>query len=487
LDFEDAFGYGGIEKDEAYYAARFGMYFGVNRAEQEARAELLYQDPGILQLPGLRVPLYPYQARAVRFLHRAGSGILGDEPGLGKTLQALAWTLLSGGRTLVVCPAGVVGVWLSEVATKTHLTVAPLRGTTTEEVPVADVVVVPNSVVHSHLERLGKAGFTNLVVDEAHTIKNPTSQRSRAVTALAGKVARRLLMSGSLVLRSNEDLYPVVRLVHPYMPGLKAFRERYCTVKSIRIRRRVVQTVVSSQRGPELRQRLEPWMASRRLAEVVSDLPELREQAIHIELMGEALERYRTCIKRMRSETRGSTGSLEAFREATVALQTAKTSAALEVLEDLRPTDRKVLAFSHHLAPLDALETKPWGEVAIRLTGSVPPAERTLRVAAFQTDPRIRLALCQLQAAGTGITLDAADTVLMVDPGWVPALVDQAIRRARRVTTRHPVMVYHFVVRGTLDEARWARLSERRGALDAMHGEDLESSVYETAMRELHT
>lgn len=490
LDFEDQFGYAGIEKDDAYNAARFAVYFGVDPDRQSERATLLHQDARTLDVPGLKVPLFPFQARAVQFLRHAESAMLGDEPGLGKTLQALAWSNLSGGRTLVLCPAGVVGVWEGEIASKTDRTSATVRGMTAQAIPATDFVIVPYSVVHGHVAALAKVGFGNLVIDEAHAIKDHKALRTKAARNLADAVPRRLLLSGSFFLRSNEDLYVPMHMVHPGTPGIVAFRERYCKVEKRRFGRgrQPVQRVVGSQRSDELRTRLEPWMASRRLSEVVQDLPPLREQVINVELTGEDLDRYRACIQRMRSAAANGVTSMAAFREAAVALERAKTKAAEELLEEIDPLeDRKALVFSQHLAPLSDLQSlKRWQDRHIRLDGSVPQEKRTELIRAFQTNPRLRVAFLQLQAAGVGITLDAADTVLLVDPGWVPALIDQAIRRARRINTRHPVMAYHFVVKDTLDEMRWQRIQERRANLDTIHGAeaDLEAEVYGALLRD---
>lgn len=499
LDFADHFGYYGIEKDDEYHAAWRTVFFGVTDDEQVERATLLHQGNAPLEVPRLKVPLFPYQARGVRFLHRAGSALLGDEPGLGKTLQALAWASYSGGRTLVICPAGVVGVWLNEIESKTTMSTASLQGIAPKPIPGGDVVVVPFSVVHAHVPLLKQAGFTNLVVDEAHAIKDLQSRRTQAIIELADTMQRRLLLSGSFLLRNNEDLWVPMRMVHPGAPGRQAFRDRYCKVQKKRLGAkghfRNVDKTVGSQRSAELSQRLSPWLASRRLAEVIEDLPPLREQVIRLDLVGPDLERYRACIQRMKASAAHGQASMGAFREATLALQRVKNEAAKALLEDLDYNEeRKMLVFSQHLDPLDEIQSmKRWDGRTIRLDGSVPSARRTEFVAKFQADPRLRVALCQLIAAGTGITLDAADTVIMVDPGWVPALIDQAIRRARRVTTKHPVMAYHFVVRDTLDERRWSRIEERRKALDAIHGgdkvidansdEDLERGIYEDLLR----
>lgn len=458
LDFEDLFGYGGIAKDDDYNALRLRVYFGCEQAEQVARATILHQDPGSLDFAGLTVPLYPYQARAVRFLQRAERGILGDEPGLGKTLQAIAWAI-GHGPTLVVCPAGVSGVWQAELTGKSKATVGALRGTAAAPIPQSDFVIVSISVVQAHLAALKRQGFRSIIVDEAHQIKDLRSQRTKAVTSLTETIPRRLFLSGTLLLRSAEDMFPILRLVRPdEFPSLAIFRSRYCKTTPVYTRAGRKQKVVGSQRTEEFRRRMEPWMAARRLSEVVEDLPPLTEQTISVELSAEQAVRYKACVQRMRSEARRSRAGITAFQEATRVLQEAKTEAAKAILDDFWFSDRKALAFSHMLEPLDKLESKAWSDISIRLTGSVSPEERTRRVGEFQTNPRIRLALCQLEAAGVGITLDAADTVLMVDPGWTPALVEQAVHRARRVTTKHPVHVIHFVVAKTLDEARWERM-----------------------------
>lgn len=471
LDFEDAFHMCEIVRDDTYWANRTRTFFGVDSDEQTERATMLHQQAEV-NAARLTAKLFPYQGRAVSMLNRAGKGLLGDEPGLGKTIQGLAWALLGEGPCLIVCPANIVHVWEDEIQSKTTAAFATIQGRKAKTVPTADFVIIPYTVLGHHESALERAGFASLILDEAHYIKGRNTTRSKTSVYLGKKIPRALLLSGTFLSRGTEDLYPALQIVRSDdFPSWTAFRHRYCQVdQSRRAGKGKGKRIVGSKNTDELEKRLSPWAAFRSLDEVRTEMPEKRTTRVRITLTDTERSRYRACMADMRAEAKGPQGPLPGFSRLVDVVNKTKTTATAEMLEEYIQSNRKVLVFSQRLAPLDAFDTKNWEHISIRLSGQTPPQRRASLVREFQTNNQIRVAFCQLDAAGEGITLDAADTVILIDPGWTPSRVKQAIGRALRVTSKTGAHVVELEADCPLDRERWRRLDERGQALQTLHG-----------------
>ncbi len=436
------------------------------------------------EMPALRKPLYPYQEQAVAFLDRCGAGILADEPGLGKTLQGIAFALLGGGPSLVVCPATAKHVWEREIEASCDASVQVLSGRGQQPID-ADFVIVNYDVLPDHAEVLATHGFASMVADEVHRCKNIRAQRTQALVAIADKIPRKALLSGTLMMNSAEDLFPPLRIVRPDIyPDFAGFCDRYMTTRQIRRRikgRWRSQSIrVASQNLPDLHHRMDPFMIRRTLADVRDQLPELRHSVLAIDLPDDLQSAY----KAAKAPLRPAMDPMAAMRQAATALEVcleAKARILPEFIEDRLAAERKLLVFSTRLNLLDAAGRDLHEEEVLRIDGSVPTATRRGIEDAFQHDPARRVFLGQTRACGEALTLDAADTVIIAEADWSPQANEQAIRRAMRVNTGHPVEVVWLVVKGTLDEARMEVLQRKRGEFDAvMAGAVLEEALSRT-------
>merc|ERR1719375_2183466 len=148
----------------------------------------------------------------------------------------------------------------------------------------------------------------------------------------------------------------------------------------------------------------------------------------------------------------------------------AKVAPVSEYVEDLISGGCKFLVFGHHIFMLDALEAVAVRSKAryIRIDGSVSAAERHRRVKEFQEDEGVRVAVLGLLAAGVGITLTAASTVVFAELHWTPGVIVQAEDRAHRIGQKSSVNVHYLVASGTIDDIIWPCVSRKVEVVSAM-------------------
>lgn len=470
LDVADALQYGHPERTDAFEDLEYRIRYGGEPDDVQACLAIkhgLEQPRGV---PELRKPLYPYQEQAVAFLHRAGSGILADEPGLGKTLQGIAFALMASGPTLVVCPATAKHVWAREIEAATDASHQIIQGTAAAALEPVDFIIINHDVLASHADRLASHGFTTLIVDEAHRCKNIKARRTQALIRIADQVPRKALLSGTLLMNTAQDLYPPLRIVRPEAyPDPWAFFDRYLTSRPVtqNVRgRRVRRTIREGGKNlTELHERMSGFTIRRTLEQVRDQLPDLRQTTMSIDLPDDLAGQYarqRQALRRARPEQR-----IGQVHGAMAACIEAKRRIIADVVEDRLAAGRRVLVFSARLAILDEL-SEQFDGACLRIDGSVASNERRSIEDAFQSDAGAPLFLGQTRACGEALTLDKADTVIIADADWSPQANEQAIRRALRVNTDHPVEVLWLVVKDTLDEARMDVLERKRADFDAV-------------------
>ncbi len=482
LDVVDALHHAVPERSDAFEDLEYRLRNGGDPDHVHACLALKrgLEHPG--DMPAMRKPLYPYQEQAVAFLDRCKAGILADEPGLGKTLQGIAFALLADGPALIVCPATAKHVWEREIEDSCEADVQVLSGRGAQVVGGARFIIVNYDILADHAEALAQHGFSSLIADEVHRCKNIQAMRTQALIQVADAIPRKALLSGTLMMNSAEDLFPPLRIVRPEVyPDFRGFCERYMTTRSIRKRvkgRWRKQTVrVASRNLPDLHHRMDPFMIRRTLADVRDQLPELRHTVMAIDLPDDLIPAYKAAHRPLRALRDPMAAMHQAQTALEVCLQ-AKARILPELIEDRLAAERKLLVFSTRLMLLDAASRDLHEEEWVRIDGQVPTATRRGIEDRFQQEPLTRVFLGQTRACSEALTLDAADTVVIAEADWSPQANEQAVRRAMRVNTGHPVEVVWLVVKGTLDEARMEVLQRKRDEFTAvMEGEVLQEAL----------
>jgi len=424
----------------------------------------------------LNAELRPYQLDGYQWAMRlaeAGCGAcLADDMGLGKTLQALAVLLAraAGGPALVVAPTSLMGNWQAEArrfapGLKVHVYAEhDDRDGLIARAQAHDVVLLSYALLQIDAEAFAARAWHTLVLDEAQALKNAAAKRTQAAQGL--KAAFRMALSGTPIENRLAELWSVMRICNPGLLGtLARFNERFA-VPIERDRDRDVQRT--------LRRLIAPFILRRTKAAVLDDLPPRTELTFKVQpepaesAHYEALRREAQQAAERSLDEGGGRAQINILAQLTrlrraacdprlvnpqLGIVGAKVQAFAELAAELVANNHKALVFSQFVDFL-ALLREPLDREGIAyqyLDGSTPAAERTRRVAAFQSGEGT-LFLISLKAGGFGLNLTVADYVVIADPWWNPAAEDQASGRAHRIGQQRPVTVYRLVNAGTLEE-----------------------------------
>lgn len=385
----------------------------------------------------LKAELRGYQAFGAKFALAQEHVILGDEMGLGKTVQALASMchLAAAGERhfLVVCPASVVANWLKEIPRHTHLVGHRLHGDDRDAARAAWVAEGGIGVTTFETARAlpvpSDVEVALLVVDEAHYIKNPSAQRTKAVAGWIGAARRAVLMSGT-PMENRVDEFAVL-VGHIDRAAAEGLRGGLAALDAEAFR-----TAVG---GVYLR---------RNQVDVLSELPPRIDVPEWVTMDGADLDAYRTAV---------AEGNFMAMRRAAYApgdpAGSAKLERLVEIAGEAAEDGLKVVVFSFFLDVLDAVARAVGDRVVGPLTGALPPAERQELVDRFTAEPRPVVLVSQIQAGGVGLNIQAASVVILTEPQWKPSTEDQAIARAHRMGQARTVQVHRLLAEDSVDEA----------------------------------
>jgi SNF2 domain-containing protein/helicase-like protein len=464
--------------------------------------------------------LMPHQARLVAAAeagHR--TFLLADEPGLGKTAQALlAAEAANAYPLLVVVPNVVKTNWAREAGLWTpRRTATVVHGNGDTIDGFADIVIVNYEVLDRHVGWLGEFGLRGMVVDEAHFIKNKTAQRSQHVLALSERIrsrtARPLLMAltGTPLINDIDDFRaiwqylgwidetkPLAELMHaldetgrtPADPGFYT-AARQCVVDLGIVRRRKVDVAAD--------------IPARRIADLPVELDGAAGRSIRAaerDLARRMVARYETALA-----SRRSGGAVEGidhdlvrqvarWEQKDAATSTtgenvfgmmrrigqAKAGLAADYAAQLARSAGKVVFFAKHVDVMDVAE-ETFAKQGVRFSsirGDQTPRTRQANIDAFVEDPDVAVAVCSLTAAGVGINLQVASNIVLAELSWTAAEQTQAIDRSHRIGQSEPVTAWRIIAAQTID-ARIAELIDSKAGLAAQALDGSEEEVGSSA------
>ena len=434
--------------------------------------------------------------------------LLADEPGLGKTAQALlAAQAAKAYPLLCVVPNVVKTNWAREVGLWTpdrKATVIHGNGETIDA--FADVVIVNYEVLDRHVGWIGDFGFRAMVVDEAHFIKNKTSQRSQHVLELAIRIRSRtvrplmMALTGTPLINDIEDFQaiweflgwidakkPLKELMHALEEtGLTPIdREFYpaarrCVIDLGIVRRRKVDVAadIPARRIADLPVELDDKLGrSIRQAEqrLAKRMVSRYEAALEARTSGTALsgadgidhDLVRTIATRERKEATNSKTEGNVFGLMRKIGQ-SKAVLAADYAAQLARSAGKVVFFAKHIDVMDAAE-ETFSKAGVRfisIRGDQTSIARQKQVDAFTSDPEVQVAVCSLTAAGVGINLQVASNIVLAELSWTDAEQTQAIDRCHRIGQTEPVIAWRIIAAQTID-ARIAELIDSKAGLAA--------------------
>lgn len=409
---------------------------------------------------GLHATLRSYQEFGTRYILRQGNVLLGDEMGLGKTVQAIAAMVslkaMGGTHFMVVCPASVLVNWCREIKQFSELAVTPIRGGDqgavhrwTQQGGVA--VTTYESISRFTLPE--DFLFSMLVADEAHYAKNPAALRTQALLRLRRKAERVLFMTGTPLENKVEEMCFLVSCLRSDIAG--QIRE---------------MKYISS--APQFREKLAPVYLRRTREDVLSELPELIEKEEWCEM---GLPEWKAYTLSVASE------NFMAMRQVSWDVDLKHSSKAkrlLELCDAAKEDGRKTIVFTYFRETIRAVQKLLGARALEPITGSVSPARRQEIVDAFTAAEDGKVLICQVQAGGTGLNIQAASVIIFCEPQIKPSIENQAISRAYRMGQLRSVMVHRLLCDNTVDERILELLREKQDVFDSFAEESTVGSEY---------
>ncbi|CAM3756293.1 DEAD/DEAH box helicase [Cohnella lubricantis] len=434
--------------------------------------------------------------------HYHFGGILADDMGLGKTLQSIAFIesaqeeiRSSGLPVLIVSPASLLYNWKSEIAKfapDLRVTVAAglkqERSSLLEDLGDVDVLVTSYPLLRRDMELYAKQQFYALFLDEAQAIKNHATQTAHAVKLL--RAGYRFALTGTPIENSLDELWSLFDAVFPELFGSRrAFAEL-------------------SREG--IAKRVRPFILRRMKTDVLKELPDKIETLQLSELTDEQKKLYVAYLSRLQAETVQSLKT-EGFQKSRMRIlagltrlrqlcchpalfvenyegDSGKLEQLLEIVDEALGGGKRMLIFSQFTSMLGLIreELALRGQSCFYLDGQTPAQER-VELCRRYNEGEQDIFLISLRAGGTGLNLTGADTVILYDLWWNPAVEQQAADRAHRIGQKKVVQVIRLVTQGTIEE-KMVELQKRKQDLIAeviKPGEESLSAMTEEDIREL--
>ncbi|MGM0921402.1 MAG: SNF2 helicase associated domain-containing protein [Bacillota bacterium] len=450
--------------------------------------------------------LRDYQKRGFKWMKTLASyrfgGILADDMGLGKTLQSIAFILseLPDIRkkklpVLIVSPSSLTYNWLSEISKfAPEVQAIVVDGTKTERFKIQkdlmdkDAVIISYPLLRRDIKWLEKHAFHTVFFDEAQAFKNPMTQTARSVKRI--QAAYRFALTGTPVENSLQELWSIFHVVFPELfMGLKEY---------------------SNLSRKTIARRIRPFLLRRLKEDVLPELPEKIESMESAELLPDQKKLYAAYLAKLRHDTLKHLDK-DTFRKNRIKIlagltrlrqicchpalfvegykgKSAKFEQLMQIVEESKLSGRRVLIFSQFTKMLELIgrDLAIQGHSYFYLDGQTPSEERVEICRRFNAGEH-DLFLISLKAGGTGLNLTGADTVILYDIWWNPAVEEQAADRAHRMGQTNSVQVIKLVARGTIEEKMNELQEKKKHLIEEITDseEKVPSSLTEEDIREI--
>lgn len=434
--------------------------------------------------------------------HYRFGGILADDMGLGKTLQSIAFlaSVLSEIRdrrqpAIIVAPASLIYNWRNELHKFTPDIRAVIadgdkqdRKAALDQLKDVDVVITSYPLLRRDVEHYTDTVFHTLILDEAQAFKNYATQTAQSVKRL--QAAHRFALTGTPIENALEELWSIYDAVFPEL-----FHSR-------RLFSELSREAVSRRARPFLLRRLK--------SDVLEELPDKIESVQASELLPEQKRLYAAYLAKLQKDTLKHLDE-DTFQKNRIRIlagltrlrqlcchpalfvedyhgSSAKFEQLLEIIDECRNAGKRMLVFSQFTEMLGIIsrELGYRGVTHFYLDGQTPVSERVGLCQRFNDGER-ELFLISLKAGGTGLNLTGADTVILYDLWWNPAVEQQAADRAHRIGQKNVVQVLRLVAQGTVEDKMYELQQRKKSLIDEViqPGQEALSSISEREIREI--
>jgi SNF2 family DNA or RNA helicase len=476
-------------------------------ANEAARLQIEALEPKVEQrLPQevqIRCPegltFYPYQIEGIKIASAQNATLIGDEMGLGKTAQAIGVINSTAPETvLIVCPATLKINWHRELTrwlTTAYKIDVLNAGDTFPKNP--EIVVLNYDIASRYADQLRQTEWGLFVADEAHYLKNPGAQRTKALLGKGKKIPsisakKKILLTGTPIPNRPIEAWPLLSFLWPQVfDNYFFYARRYCEARH----NGYGWEVTGASNLAELQQNMKAAGLVRRLkSEVLTDLPPKTRQVVALpsETVSHLLKEEKDTVKRheekvtrlqrakhaakSQRDEEGYKNAVAQLREAQgVAftemarvrkeLAVAKIPFCIEYIKMQLEENAKVVFMAHHRTVIDQIQ-EHFGTSAVKLYGGMTSEEKMKSVDAFQNDPNCSVFLGSIQAAGVGITLTSAQCMVFGELDWVPGNMLQAEDRIHRIGQTGNALIQQLVFDGSLDAKMAETLVRKMGVIE---------------------
>lgn len=446
----------------------------------------------------IQAELRDYQKKGIQWLqmlhHYGFGGILADDMGLGKTLQTIAFLssqVQADTSVLILAPSGLIYNWADEFQKfAPDLDVAVVHGLKFHRESILaenhQIYVTSYATFRQDSEIYRDLSFDFLFLDEAQVMKNAQTKIAQSLRRFV--VPSVFALSGTPIENHLGELWSIFQIV---LPGLLPAKKEFMKLSTERVA-----------------QFIKPFVMRRKKEEVLTELPDLIEVVYKNELEDQQKAIYLAQLQQMQ-ERLGQVSDSEFQRNRVEILtglmrlrqicdtpalfmedyqgESGKLDSLRDLLVQIAEAGHRVLIFSQFRGMLDRIEQElpDLGLTSFKITGSTPSQERQEMTKAFNQGER-DVFLISLKAGGVGLNLTGADTVILVDLWWNPAVESQAIGRAHRMGQEQAVEVYRLVTRGTIEE-KIQELQEKKKNLvsEILDGTESRGSLSLAEIREI--
>jgi SWI/SNF-related matrix-associated actin-dependent regulator 1 of chromatin subfamily A len=441
-------------------------------------------------------PPLEHQKEAIQKLVENKKFILADDMGLGKTTSTIIAALESSSKkVLIICPATLKINWKREIENYSDKSVYIAEGKnfSTE----SDFVIINYDIIKNFHDTKKKgesqildANFDLVVVDEAHYIKNATAQRTKLINDIVKKVDRIWLLTGTPMTSRPIDYFNLLSLIDsPVAKNWMAYAIRYCQGYQFNVGGRKVWNVMGASNLEELRDRT-LGLTLRRLKEDVLDLPDKIITPVYLRLKSKLYEEvmgdYYNWYEGNPEESKSLTVQFTKLTKIRQIIADEKITQTIELAENIIEQNKKVIIFCNFTDSLNKI-VEHFGKAAVKVDGSMSKPQRQHSVDSFQENDKIKVFVGNIKAAGVGLTLTAAEAVIMNDLSFLPSDHAQAEDRAYRYGQKNNVLVYYPIFENTIEGIIYDILNNKKQVIATVMGDNQNTTdAAEEILKRIH-
>jgi SNF2 family DNA or RNA helicase len=441
-------------------------------------------------------PPLSHQKEAIENLAGSKRYILADDMGLGKTTSTIIAALETGAKKiLIVCPATLKVNWLREIQNYTDRSVFIAEGklySTEHDFVIVNYDILKNfHDVKDKESLIVQSNFDLIILDEAHYVQNAQAQRTKLVNNICKKVDKLWLLTGTPMTSRPMNYFNLLQLIEsPVAQNWMAFAIRYCQGYQFKAGNRKVWNVTGASNLEELRDRTSRQVL-RRLKTEVLDLPDKIITPVYLRLRSKLYEGlmgdYYDWYDNKKEESGSLTVQFSKLMKVRQVIAEEKINETIELAENIINQDKKVIIFTNFTDSLNKIH-EHFGKQSVYLDGSCSKVQRQYAVDQFQDNEKIKVFVGNLKAAGVGITLTAAEAVIINDLSFVPGDLSQAEDRAYRYGQKNSVSVYYPIFENTIEGIIYDMINNKKKNIETVMGDNLNSGdIVEEIMNKINS